>query len=1010
VTAERLAINRNATSLLQWVWRSYFRTALIPLLLVEVVFIAVYLTTNQLATRENIAAVRSLATDELRRIAQREAVVIQKQLESVSQLTDLYRRQTVLALNTPFDPGLAEKERYAYSPEGTFYTTRDNGQGAVFYSGFVPVGPEQRQKVWRMAQLIPLMRDIEQIHPLVVQIYFNTFDSLNLIYPYFDVRSQYPPRMDIPAYNFYYEADAAHNPGRGVVWTDVYVDPAGQGWMISCIAPAYRADVLEGVVGLDVTVATITDTILNLAIPWNGYGILVSKTGTLLALPRAGEDDWGLKELTTHAYTDAIRQDTFKPEEFNIYRRTGFTDLRNQTEGVAQLELKGAQLAAWATIPETGWKLVVLVRESNIYAQASELSYRLFVIGAWMVGGIILFYMIFFMVLYRRARNMARFIAEPLETIDALVERIGQGDYRQQAPGFKVLEIQHTAEGLVAMGGQLGEVNQSLRITQQEAEQARDAALESSRLKSEFLAAVSHEIRTPMNGILGMLDLLLDTPLEAQQKEFGQAALESGRLLLKIINDILDFSKIEAGKIELNQATFSPLALVEGAADVLAPRAHEKRLELMSFVSPQVPSRVSGDEGRLRQVLLNLLSNAVKFTERGEITIRCELDRVAEHYVWLRFTVTDTGIGISSAAHSRLFQPFTQVDGSAARRFGGTGLGLSISKRLLELMGGEIDVNSEEGVGSTFWFRVPLRMVEQESGRLMQLRQRGAPRVLVVDHGSRTQELLREYLTSWGMQATVTTAAAEALSVLGQAREDPFKTIVIGLDLDSSEFKQLLAGLEQSPRWATIPRLLLAGLDEKGLSARAEALKFNAYLTKPVHQSRLFDVLVGLFDQPAAPAKSSAVESAEGQVSTLENESLILLAEDNVINRKLAINQLSKLGYTAEVAENGRIAVEKALARYYRLILMDVQMPEMDGIEAMQRIRELQAKRGERSVIIAVTANAMVGDRERLLAEGMDDYQSKPYGIEQLRALLVKWLGESGQKPALCNRKSSPDS
>ncbi len=662
MTADRLGTNNGATSLLQWVWRSYFRTALIPLLVVEVAFVAIYLIANHLATQENIAAVRAIATDELRRIAQRESVVIQQQLASISQVTDLFRRQVGPILATPFDPGPEERDRYTYSPGGVYYTIRDNGGGALFYSGIVPVGPEQREKAWRTARLDPLMRDIQQTHPLVVQLYLNTFDSLNRIYPYFEVLSQYAPQMDIPSYNFYYEADATHNPGRGVVWTDVYVDPAGQGWMVSCIAPVYRDDFLEGVVGLDITVGTITDTILNLAIPWSGYGVLVSKTGTLLALPRAGEDDWGLKELTTHAYTDAIRQDTFKPEEFNIYRRVGFAGLQNQPDGVAALDLKGEQLAAWATIPETGWKLVVLVRESNIYAQASELGRRLFAIGAWMVGGIILFYLIFFVVLYRRARIMARFIAGPLETIDVLVERIGGGDYEQKTPEFKVVELQKTAVGLVAMGAQLGSVNQRLRLAQQEAEQSRDAALEASRLKSEFLAAVSHEIRTPMNGILGMLDLLLDTPLEAQQREFTLAARESGQALLHIINDILDFSKIEAGRIELTHNTFSPLALVEGAADVVAPRAHEKRLELMTFVAPQVPSRVRGDEGRLRQVLLNLLGNAVKFTERGEITVRCELQRVAERYAWLRFTVADTGIGISAAARGRLFQPFTQVD------------------------------------------------------------------------------------------------------------------------------------------------------------------------------------------------------------------------------------------------------------------------------------------------------------------------------------------------------------
>ncbi len=997
MVAEGSVASQSATSLLQWVWRSYFRAALIPLLVVEVAFIAIYLAANHLATQENLAAVRAIATDELRRIAQRESVVIQKQLASISQVTDLFRRQTAPILATPFDPGPEERNRYAYSSEGVYYTTCDNGGGALFYSGVVPVGPKQREKAWRTARLDPLMRDIQQTHPLVVQIYLNTFDSLNRIYPYFEVLSQYAPRMDIPSYNFYYEADAAHNPGRGVVWTDVYVDPAGQGWMVSCIAPVYRDDFLEGVVGLDITVGTITDTILNLAIPWNGYGVLVSKTGTLLALPRAGEDDWGLKELTTHAYTDAIRQDTFKPEEFNIYRRAGFAGLQNQAEGVAELDLKGAQLAAWATIPETGWKLVVLVRESNIYAQASELGRRLFAIGAWMVGGVILFYLVFFFILYQRARNMARSIAGPLETIDALVERIGQGDYEQKTPEFKVLELQKTATGLVAMGSQLGAVNQRLRLAQQEAEQARDAALESSRLKSEFLAAVSHEIRTPMNGILGMLDLLLDTPLETQQREFAQAGRESGQALLHIINDILDFSKIEAGKVTLAPTPFSPLALVEGAADVLAPKAHEKRLELMSFVAPHAPRRVSGDEGRLRQVLLNLLGNAVKFTERGEITVRCELERLTERYAWLRFTVADTGIGIAPAARGRLFQPFTQVDGSATRRFGGTGLGLSISKRLVELMGGEIGVESAAGVGSTFWFRVPLGLVELEAGHSSRIEEHGGSRVLVADHGARARDLLREYLLSWKMRPTVTATAAEALASLGQAADQPFKAMIVGLGLESEECQRLLAGLEQQPALAAIPRLLLADLDEKGVSARATALGFAAYLTKPVHQSRLFDLLVGLFDRAAAPSAvllEPAAATGIGSTGDAGSAALILLVEDNLVNQKLALNQLRKLGYAAEVAENGQIAVEKVLARYYPLILMDVQMPVMDGIEATRRIRAAQAGGGKQSAIVAMTANAMEGDRERFLAEGMDDYQSKPYGLEHLRALLRKWLEE----------------
>ncbi len=863
MNTDRLLASRDATSLLKWVWRSYFRAALIPLLLVEVVFVVTYLIANHLATQENIAAVQTLATDELRRITQREAVTIQKQLAAISQVTDTFRRQTARILRTPFEPGPDERDRYALSPEGVYHTTRANDGGALFYSGIVPVGPEQREKAWRTAQMDPLMRDIQQTHPLVVQLYLNTFDSLNRIYPYVEVLSQYPPGMDIPSFNFYYEADAQHNPSRGVVWTDVYVDPAGQGWMVSCIAPVYRDDFLEGVVGLDITVATITDTILNLAIPWQGYGVLVGKTGTLLALPPAGEADWGLRELTAHAYNDFIRQDTFKPEAFNVYQRPAFAILRDRSEGEAALDLNGHRLAAWATIPETGWKLLVLAPEANIYAQASQLGRRLLVIGFWMIGGIILFYGVFFVVLYRRARIMARTIAEPLATIDGLVERIGQGDYEQQAPNFKVRELQNTAVGLVAMGRQLGVANQRLLVAQQEAEQARDAALEASRLKSEFLATVSHELRTPLSGVLGMLELLLDTPLEARQRRFALTAWQSGQSLLRVINDILDVSRIETGRIELTRTPFSPVALVEGVADVLAPKAHEKRLNLTVFVAPQTPVRVNGDEGRVRQVLLNLLSNAIKFTKHGEIGVRCEPGQATDRYVWLNFTVTDTGIGIPVAARGRLFQPFTQVDGSNTRPFGGAGLGLSICKRLVELMGGEIGMESEEGAGSTFWFRVPLDVVEQGPARPPRIREQDAPRVLLVEQSGRGGELLRDYLLSWGMRPVVTTSASEALAALAEAADEPFAALLVGLELDGVELQRFLVGLERLPSLAAIPRLLLAEPDEKGLDARSQALGFSAWLAKPVRQALLFDRLVDVLGPGAAPAAEPVVGPSE---------------------------------------------------------------------------------------------------------------------------------------------------
>ncbi len=989
--------------LLTWVWRSYFRTALAPLLLVEVVIISVYLAANHLATEENLDAVRELANDELRRIAHRESVVIQRQLEAVSRLTELFRRRTAEIMAGPLLANPEEEARYGYSPTGVYYSRYDNGGGALFYSGAVPVGQAQREKALVSARLDPLMKTIQETHPLVAAVYYNTHDSLNRIYPYFDVLEQYPAGMDIPSYNFYYEADAAHNPGRGVVWTEVYVDPAGQGWMASCIAPVYQGEALEGVVGLDITVASIVATILDLTIPWGGYGVLIGKDGALLALPEAGEADWGLEELTTHHYTEAILQDTFKPEEFNVFTRPELGKLAaamgQGDNGVLRVTLGGPQLAAWGRIPETGWTLLVLAPEANIYARASALGQRLLTIGALMIGGLVLFYLVFFMVLYRRARTMTHSISRPLAAIDGLVERIGVGDYQQRAPTFPVSELRHTAQGVVAMGEQLGAANRRLleaksalhrqtdfqqllidtvpaplfytdatgrfrgcnlsferftgqrdgsnnqtlvanllagvekggpgvatqetrlensagetldvmftraafyepdgspggfvgvlidvterHRTQRKAERARDEALETSRLKSEFLAAISHEIRTPMNGVIGMIDLLLDSPLNLEQREFAITIQNSAQSLLNVINDILDFSKIEAGRVELSELAFSPATLVESVAEVLAPLAHEKRLKLTTIVDRAVPSSLLGDAGRLRQVLLNLLGNAVKFTDQEAVAVGLTVEGGGDHYAMMRFTISDTGMGVAREARTRLFQPFTQVDGSLTRRHGGTGLGLSICKRLVELMGGEIGlVDSDPGQGACFWFRVPLK------------RAAGSP-------------------------------------VAGSPVADP--------------------------------------APGSGLGARVAKAAV----------------------QPADLAPSPPPSSA--------NSTRILLAEDNEVNQKVAVSRLRKLGHRVDVVDNGQGAVECALKGCYDLILMDIQMPVMDGVDATRRIREAQRDKSHRSHIVAVTANAMPGDRERFIDAGMDDYLSKPYRLEQLQAVLERWLPAEREKDA----------
>ena len=461
-------------SLFSHVWRSYFKTALVPVLLVEVVLVAAYLFTHTLVRDANIASIRAVAEHELSHIAAREARLVNAGLETLAHSTDLFRRRTLAAYQTPHDPGPEEQSRYATSPGGAWYTARDNGAAAAFYSAISPVDEARRQKAWQLAQLDGLMRDLVQTEPLMVQVYVNTHDSFNRIYPWFDTLSQYPETLDIPAYNFYYLADATHNPARDVVWTGVYVDPAGQGWMTSAIAPVYlpspdsEGEYLEAVVGIDITVERLIGHLLDLDIPWDGYALLLDSEGTIMAMPEAAESDWGLDELTDHDYAEAITRDTFKPDDFNLFKRPELTALaaamQAGEQGPMPVALADARrLATWARIPETDWTLLVMAPEETIYAEANSLAARFQRIGLGMIIALGLFYAVFFVLLFRRARDMSRSISQPLERMAGMAAQIGAGDYRPAAPRLAVQELQATADQLVDMGHQLDTSSRALR-------------------------------------------------------------------------------------------------------------------------------------------------------------------------------------------------------------------------------------------------------------------------------------------------------------------------------------------------------------------------------------------------------------------------------------------------------------------------------------------------------------------------------------------------------------------
>lgn len=679
---------REPIPLQRLLWRSYLKTALIPLFVIELGFLATYWLGANAIYRKNVEAISDLSQRYFGDIAQRESKAISADLEAVASHTRLFASQTLLAINSEYSPSPDERARYEISPEGGLWTKYDNGTTASFYSGAVKIGKYEIDKVWKLSSIRYLMRSIKESSSNISSIYFNSYDSYNIIFPYIDVKNQYSSEMDIPSYNFYYEADADHNPERQDVWTDAYVDPAGHGWMVSSIAPVWRDDQLEGVVGIDITLTTIIDNLLNLRLPWGAYAILVDENGGIIAMPPEGEADFGLSELTDFHYSEAILSDTFKPESFNINTRKDTEALasaiRRSNSGEAYLDLGGARLASFAEVPQTGWKLVVIAPREQIFADAETLRHQLETIGWTMLAILLAFYLIFFTYLVRRASQTSELIAKPVFDVSNLIERI---DERPNSRGFTPSAIWELNQLALQITKTQRRLFAAEDMTSQQTRLANDALRQLRTTNQEMIELtrdMSHQIRTPLS-IIDSTAQIIDRKADALEASEVRRRASRVRKNVTVISELLArlvsrFDSISGSLAKEEEREPADLnSLVLAACNELIP------LDRLHLSIPDEELICKSGASALLVALRELLDNAICHSP-PDSAISVQVEKTASDYI---VTVSNAEGEVTEVSQSEL-QSKRSDDEYASGSARKVGVGRHIARKIIEDMGGTL--------------------------------------------------------------------------------------------------------------------------------------------------------------------------------------------------------------------------------------------------------------------------------------------------------------------------------
>lgn len=954
--------NNKKISLFKWIWYSFLKTALIPLVLVELVFVGIYFFTNNWSQKETIKYLRAEVIDEMNQISIEKSQNIDQQLKSIAYSTKLLGRQYLNALMNDADLDDEDASRLSYSNDGAYYTLYDKSEKgvAIFYSGIYTIGEDERYKVTKLLTTEDIMKDVVETQPLVAQAYFNTFDSLNIIYPYFEVLTQYPVKMDIPSYNFYYQADYEHNPEKDLIWTEAYLDPAGMGWMTSAILPIYNGDFLEGVVGIDITISTITNQVLDMEIPWGGYSLLVDSNGSILALPEIGETEWGLDELTKHNYIEAIQEDTFKPEQFNIYTREELKNisemLKTKASGNGEVTFNNDnKVISWSTINEAGWKLLIIVPEKNIYADVNNMKELLFKIGMFMILGLISFYIVFFYILSRKSRKMSYNISEPLISINNMVKSIGKGEYYQEPYNTKVLEIYETSENLSLMGYRLGRANEKLLNTQKELQQneydlkSLVYAIEDVIIVSDIDGNIekiwnkSKEINISSNDIEGFIGktkkeikVIIDKVLKKNQTE-----------TLEFVVDTPKGSRWLQARISLVQG--KDVKVVMAARDVTDMKELEKSLILAKEEAEKASNSKSEFLSSMSHELRTPLNAVIGFSqilqmdkenplskEQNESVV--EILKAGKHLLVLINEILDLSkiesgnlsISIENVKVETIVRETVSMIYPMAESYG------------IKLITGESECCKE--YVKTDLTRIKQVMINLISNAIKYNKDDGE----VKFYCEKIEEKIRFNIVDTGIGIT-----KNNLKNIFQ----PFQR----LDFNNSEIEGTGIGL-------TVAEQLVKAMDGEIYVESVVGEGSHFYVEIPISN----DILV----------HDEEFSSLNINNSEIKNKFKILYVEDNPANLKLIQKLVSSIpGTEFFSAVMGETSIELAKAHKPDLIILDINLPGISGYEVFERFKLYEETKDV--PVVALSANAMNKDIEKAKKMGFKEYFTKPVDGEK---------------------------